>query len=340
MTLALQMLLRRLHRPMDDGNDLPGADEDYGDDFVADTDDDPAPRYDGGGAEADLDGADAGADDGDDGDGEDLRSAVSDEVEGRKDTGTPKTKGKFIPLDRHEKMLRKERARREAAEAELSKSRVGQQVVQANESLARVEDELVSMEAKYNDLLAEGDTEAAARMMTQIRRKNAELQSVTAAQRDAEVMARAVEKVRFDEALDRIEQEYPALDPDSVEYDEEVYQDVYDLMIAGRNRGLNPTKALQRAVERTLGATTAGQRRVTTVTPRVDEGDVAGRRRSEAVRRNLDAARRTPPATHRTGAGSGTAGGALTPQTVMRMSEEEFDKLSDRDLARLRGDEL
>ena len=334
MNPLLQKLLNRYQKQADDdGSDLPGGDADYGDDFTPTDDgaeDVPA-------AKDDADDEPAAAD-------EDLRAAAEELEEGTeeaKKTGTPKSgKGKFIPLDRHEKLLKKERARREELEAQLSQSRAGQQMAQANEDLSRVEDELVAMEAKYNDLLAEGDTQAAAQLMTQIRRKNAELNSITAAQRDAEVMARAVEKVRFDEALDRIEEAYPELDPDSDEYDEDTYQDVYDLMMAGRQRGLSATKALQRAVARVMGAETTAQKRATTATPRVDENDVASRRRGEAVRRNLDAARRTPPATHRISANNDAAGGALTAKAVMNMSEDDFEKLSDKDLARLRGDVL
>ena len=334
MNPLLQKLLNRyLKQADDDGSDLPGGDADYGDDFTP-TDDGaenvPAAKNDAGDELAAAD--------------EDLRAAAEELEEGTeeaKKTGTPKSgKGKFIPLDRHEKLLKKERARREELEAQLSQSRAGQQMAQANEDLSRVEDELVAMEARYNDLLAEGDTQAAAQLMTQIRRKNAELNSITAAQRDAEVMARAVEKVRFDEALDRIEEAYPELDPDSDEYDEDTYQDVYDLMMAGRQRGLSATKALQRAVARVMGAETTAQKRATTATPRVDENDVASRRRGEAVRRNLDAARRTPPATHRISANNDAAGGALTAKAVMNMSEDDFEKLSDKDLARLRGDVL
>lgn len=334
MSPLLQKLLKRYQKQADDdGSDLPGGDTDYGDDFVPTDDgaeDVPAAKDDASDEPAATD--------------EDLRAAAEELEEGAeeaKKTGTPKSgKGKFIPLDRHEKLLKKERARREELEAQLSQSRAGQQMAQANEDLSRVEDELVAMEAKYNDLLAEGDTQTAAQLMTQIRRKNAELNSITAAQRDAEVMARAVEKVRFDEALDRIEEAYPELDPESGDYDEDTYQDVYDLMMAGRQRGLSATKSLQRAVARVMGAETTAQKRATTTTPRVDENDVASRRRGEAVRRNLDAARRTPPATHRISANNDAAGGALTAKAVMGMSEDDFEKLSDKDLARLRGDVL
>ena len=343
MSILLRNLLKRYQAPRGgEGEDLPGA-ADYGDDFTPTEDDAPAAK-----APADAeDKAEDKADEGEGGEGEDegLRGAVEetpDNVEAdKKSTGTPKTgKGKFIPLDRHEKLLKKERARREELEAQLSQSRAGQEVVKTNDALEKIETELVNMETQYNELLAEGDIKGAAQLMTQIRRKNAELSNVTAAQRDAEVMARAVEKVRYDEALDRIEEAYPELNPDADEYDDDKYQDVLDLMRAGQQRGLSPTKSLQRAVNRVMGADTAEQKRATTVTPRVDESEIAAKRRGEAVKRNLDAAGRTPPATHRTGAGNDTAGGALTAKAVMAMDEDEFVKLSEKDLARLRGDTL
>ena len=344
MSILLRNLLKRYQAPRGgEGEDLPGAD--YGDDFTPTEDDAPAAK-----APADAeDKAEDKADEGEGGEGGDedegLRGAVEETPDNaeddKKSTGTPKTgKGKFIPLDRHEKLLKKERARREELEAQLSQSRAGQEVVKTNDALEKIETELVNMEAQYNELLAEGDIKGAAQLMTQIRRKNAELSNVTAAQRDAEVMARAVEKVRYDEALDRIEEAYPELNPDADEYDDDKYQDVLDLMRAGQQRGLSPTKSLQRAVNRVMGADTAEQKRATTVTPRVDESEVAAKRRGEAVKRNLDAAGRTPPATHRTGAGNDTAGGALTAKAVMAMDEDEFAKLSEKDLARLRGDTL
>ena len=62
------------------------------------------------------------------------------------------------------------------------------------------------------------------------------------------------------------------------------------------------------------------------------------RRRAEAVKRNVDVAGRTPPASHRVTAGD--SGGKLTAEAVMGMSDEEFAKLKEEDLARLRGDTL
>lgn len=349
--------LFRFLAPAGEGADLPGdgGTEDYGDDFTpANNGAGDAPGGDGerngdddskafdamdDAANTEGDGANEGEAD------ESLREAANPDSDsddkGAKGTGTPKVgKGKFIPLDRHEKLLKKERERREALEAQLAASRAGQEVAKTNDVLGKIEDELVGMEKKYNELLAEGDTEGAAKMMTEIRRKNSELNSVANQQREAQIMAQAVEKVRYDEALDRIEEQYPALNPDAEEFDEDVYQDVVDLMQAGQRRGLSPTKALQHAVARVMGAETAAQKRVTTVQPRVDESQVAEQRRQEAVSRNLETARKQPPATHKAGQGNDSAGGALTAQRVMTMSEDEFAQLDEKTLSKLRGDSL
>lgn len=271
-----------------------------------------------------------------------LRGAADEPAGDKPDEGKPTTtpkagKGGAIPLDRHEKILAKERARREEAEAQLEQSRAGKEVVKANDAMAAIEDQLVEMERKYNDLLAEGDTAAAAAVMTNIRHKNAELTRVGSEQRDAVIMAQAVERVRYDEALNRIEEAYPALDPESSSFDEDLMQDVKDMMTAGMQRGLSATKSLQRAVARIMRPETTAQRDATTVTPRVDEKQVADERKGEAVKRNLDAAKRTPPATHRVGAGNDDAGGALTAKTVIAMDEADFEKLGSKDLDKLMG---
>lgn len=352
MKYRLHPILPRFCAPADEGKDLGGGAavaEDYGDDFTATRDDAPEGKVD---KEVDKPAAGGDKEPGDEGaekEGESegeggLRDAVehADEaVDGEKktDTGTPKSgKGKFIPLDRHEKLLRRERARREELEAQLSQGRAGAEMARVNDSMETIENDLVQLEAQYNDHLAEGQIKEATALMTQIRHKNAELERVAQEHREAEWMARAVEKVRFDEAVERIEASYPELDREADEFDEDKLTDVLDLMTAGRQRGLSPTKALQRAVQRVMGAETAAQERATTATPRVNEAEVAAQRKREAVKRNLDTAGKTPPPTHEAGAGNDAAGGALTAKQVMEMSDEDFAKLSDKDLAKLRGD--
>lgn len=261
-------------------------------------------------------------------------------------TGTPKVKGKMIPLDRHEKLLKKERARREQLETQLSQSQAGRQMADTNDRMAKAESELVELEQKYNDLLAEGDTKGAASTMTQMRHKNAELAGLAGSAREAELLALAVEKVRIEEAVERIEEAYPELDPNSDDFDQESFDEVADLTAVKKQRGMSPTKALQAAVKQVMGVRGGEQERATTVAPRVNEKAVAdakaakdagAERRSEAVKRNIATASRVPPATHRAGAGNDDKGGQLTVKRMNEMTEKEFEALGDKELNKALG---
>lgn len=361
MNLSLSHpLRRRMLKPAGEGGDSgtgtgTKAAEDYGDDFVPTDDDDPAA---GAGADDSAAGAndpaagtdDSAADKGGEGGEDGLRGAgTTDPGEGGKPgdkpaTATPRAgKGGAIPLERHEKILAKERAAREKLEAELAASRAGREVAKHNDALEKLENDLVGLETSFNEALAAGDTAKARELQTQIRHKNAELTEAHVTQRTSVAVATAAEQMRYDTALERIEEAYPQLNPDHADYDEDLMDDVVDMLNAGKARGLTPTKALQRAVTRLLGAKTAKQESATTATPRVDEKDAAAAaeaeaaRKVDAVKRNLDAARRAPPG-HQSGQSSAALGGALTAKSVMSLSDEEYAKLGDKELARLRGD--
>lgn len=347
--------LNRLHAPASgEGEDLPGSD--FGDDFTPTGDDAEKNKSEAAakGAPADkTEGTETeGAAEGEGGVQEGLLAEGATEgesegegeanAEGKPATATPKAgKGKFIPIDRHNAVLKKERERREVAEAQLAQSQAGRRVAEHNEDLERIENDLVELEKQFNAKLSEGDTDGARELQTAIRHKNADLMAATLAQREQTVLAQAVERVRYEETVDRIETAFPVLDKDSEEFDEEVLTDVVALMNSYKASGLSATKALQRAVDRLLKPATAAQEHATSVTPRVSEADVAAERKAAAVKRNIDAQRRTPPAQ---GSGNGTSGGqlggGLTGAQLKAMSDEDFDKLSDRDLAKIRGDEL
>ena len=152
--------------------------------------------------------------------------------------------------------------------------------------------------------------------------------------------ARARESARYDIALERIEESYPQLNPDADEYDAEMLQDVADLKSVYQTRGMTPTKALQAAVKKLLGVEDRDQKQATEVAPRVTEKDIAAERKKAAVSKTADAVRRTPPSTKDVGMDSDKAGGGLSPKDVMGMKKEDFAKLTDEQLAKLRGDNL
>jgi len=63
-------------------------------------------------------------------------------------------------------------------------------------------------------------------------------------------------------------------------------------------------------------------------------------REKEATAKKLAAANQQPPDLSDTGVASDKLGGGLDASSVMQMTQEEFAKLPERELARLRGDTM
>ncbi|PTT42799.1 hypothetical protein DBR23_02645 [Acidovorax sp. HMWF018] len=196
------------------------------------------------------------------------------------------------------------------------------------------------MEKEYNKLLGEGELDKAAALMAKIRQAERSVNEAKSDLKIAAAEARAVERARFGLALERIEAAYPQLNEDHEDYDAELMEDVVDLKSAYERKGLTPTAAMQKAVEKLVGKATKKQEAAIDTTPRVPAKDVAAERKKDAVKKTLDAVGKTPPSTTKVGMDSDKAGGALTAKDVMKLSQEDFGKLPDDVLARMRGDEV
>jgi hypothetical protein len=250
-----------------------------------------------------------------------------------------------IPLERHEQILARERERREALERELAASRQGQQISATNEQITAAEEKLLSLESDHARLVTDGDAEKAAKVMGEIRRLErgiVESKSTLAIQA---AEARAYERVRYDTMVERLETAYPTLNPDHAEYDEALTAEVVELRDAYVATGrYSRADAIQKAAKTVLGANTARQERAVTSDVRVSSEDVAkatAAERAKAARmKAADAASKQPPNIGRIGVDSDKMGGALDAKAVIKMSQDDFAKLDEKTLARLRGDEL
>ena len=320
--------------PAGDGDDLGGdlTTTDRGDDFVPTDDDDLDPEDPDKGAKKPAAASEEDKDKDEDEDKEEKE-------EGDEEEKKPKGKTKAIPLDRHKQILEKEREQRAELERKLAQYQQGQRVADINEDLTKMEDKVLSMEKQYNKLLADGEVDKAAELMSQIRRAEREIVQMQADMKIQASVAQATETARYNIALERVEEAYPQLNPDSDEYDEDLLADVADMKAMYQQRGMTPTDALQKAVKRILGQTTKRQEQATEVTPRVNEKDIAAERKKQAVARTADATKRQPPNTRDVGLDSDKAGMSLTPKDIMSMSQEDFAKLDEKALAKLRGDE-
>jgi hypothetical protein len=157
--------------------------------------------------------------------------------------------------------------------------------------------------------------------------------------------ARATERARYNIALERIEAAYPELNVDHDSYDADLMQDVVDLKASYESRrGLTPTAAMQKAVEKLIGARTKAQEKVLESTPRVTAKDVAAEksaeRKKDAVQKTMDAVKKQPPSTNKVGMDSDKAGGTLSAKDVMKMTQADFAKIPEEMLASMRGDDL
>lgn len=332
MNPLLRTLLSHYMAPAgDDGSDTGGTGTiDRGDDF-APTDDDVAPAK---APAAKPATADA------DPDPEADPDADPEADPEQADEKAEKKREQRIPLSRHKDMLEKERAKRADLERQLAQFQKGTEVAALNQDITKAEENVLAMEKEYNSLLGEGELDKAAALMAKIRKAE---RSIVEAQNDLKIAAaeaRAVERTRYNVALERIEAAYPQLNEDHDDFDAELMEDVIDLKSAYERKGLTPTAAMQKAVEKLVGKSTRKQEAAIDTTPRVGEKDVAAERKKEAVKKTLDAVGKTPPSTTKVGMDSDKAGGALTAKDVMKLSQEDFSKLPDDVLARMRGDEV
>ncbi len=277
-----------------------------------------------------------------------ITDPMVDEDEEKEEEGEPKTEAKAkdgkkdtrIPLARHKEMLDKGRADIAALQAENARLKQGTQVAQTNEAIEATEVKLVAMEGEYNKLLADGEIEKATAKMSEIRRLERSVGDQKSDMKAEQAETRAVERVRYDTVVDRIEAAFPVMNPDNEAFDTEVVGEVLGLKNAFEGQGLTPSAALQKAVKYVLGAETGKEKTAVEVKPNATPAEVALLRKQEALKRNIDAAKKTPASTTKVGQNSDELGGVLSAETAMKLSQDAFAKISEEDLARMRGDVL
>lgn len=250
-----------------------------------------------------------------------------------------------IPLARHKEILEKERAERAAIEKENADLKQGRQIAVTNEQITQAEDRLLALEGEYTKLVTDGEPEKAAKVMTDIRRTERSINEAKSSMLIQAAEARAYERVRYDTTVERLEAAYPALNPDHDDYDEAMTKEVVELrdgyVATGR---YGRAEAIQKAAKTLMGAATTRQTTAVTADVKVDKVDLAkatNEERAKAARNKAaDAAGRQPASLTKVGLDSDKLGGTLDAKTVIKMNQDEFAKLDEKTLARMRGDEI
>ena len=245
---------------------------------------------------------------------------------------------KRIPLNRHEEILNKQREQAAAKEAALAR-----RIEELEKNLDKtpkvdptveMRKQINELQDKYEELLFDGKKDEAKKVrseLDELREKYTDTKTsmTSAAARDA-----AIETLKYEQALAKVESEYPALNPDGDSFEEAKANEVAELLTLFQKNGLTRQAALTKAVKYVMGPP-ASKKDTDTAAEALRQ-----RKAEEARRKAAEAAAKQPPAADKVGADNDTKGGKADIPSVMKMDQDTFAKLDEAALAKLRGDVL
>lgn len=244
--------------------------------------------------------------------------------------------GNMIPQTRFNQAVGKERSRAETAEAELQQYRQREaQQVQAQDFEASKAKQ-AEMLKQHSSLLADGDLEKAAEVMGDVLQLRDDMQNARMDRQANNARNSAKVEVQYDATVERLETKYPQINPDSEDFDQAAVRRV-QMMVTGimQAEGKSPAEALTEATDILLKPKEKESLREKPSKEVVESGL---RRTADQIDKNLKAAKAQPPATTEVGADHDATGGVLSAQSIGDMSWDEFIKVPDSELAKLRGD--
>lgn len=321
MRLYEKLFGRVLRSEFEDGNDLGG---DRGDSFTPT--DDKASVVDEVVEEEKVDHSGAESADEDEGEGE--------EEPARDDKGRFAKKDEpRIPKARFDEAVNKERERVAALERQLAELQAAQAQVKKQEDTAKLDAEIDDLEKQRAKLLLDGEAEKAAEIASVIRAKERQLAIEESRSMSAQAKEQAREEIRMELTVEKIEAEYPALNPESDEFDE----DLVELVLSKQRtlmqkEGLSPSKALAKASTSVMGRFGA----------KADEPEQKGLkkdvedRKQAQVKKNIETSKKQPASMKESGLDSDKMGDKAID--IANMSFEEFEALPEATRAKLRGD--
>lgn len=245
--------------------------------------------------------------------------------------------GRKSANERIQELIRRNKEREADYQRQIAELQKATSATTTAANLDQAEKQLSELEEKYAQLLLDGSAKEAAAVRQQMRQMERAISVAEARQEAAQAKDAVKAELAYDATVAQIEDRYPALNPDAEEFDGELAQEVIELHTALVGRGLAPATAIQRAVKYVMAE--RGE-----AAPANDKGDVvdpktAGLKRTlDTKARNAAAAKAQPPNAVKIGADSSALGGDISENSVLKMSQDDFSKLSDDALAKMRGD--
>jgi len=249
----------------------------------------------------------------------------------------------MIPKGRFDEAVRK--ARDEAAVAIKRADELEAQLKasQGEVDAKKVAAEIDALEEELEKAIADGNIEAKKRLRAEIRDKNQQVAESRAAAHAARATAVAIEQIRYDALVNRMEVEHPELDPNHENYNEEQVAEILEFKEAFEAKGMASSAALEKSLKAVYRNGPKPEKKEESDADKKAEAEAkakaeAEKRTAEAVKRGLEKKDEQPPQT-KTGAASDKAGKDADPvKNAHKMGDKEFEKLSEEELKRARGD--
>jgi hypothetical protein len=262
----------------------------------------------------------------------------SDDKSDKGDDPARDTKGRFIPKQRFDEAVGKERDKAAAAQRQVAELQERLKQFDRGQNLEKIEQEISELETQHAKALLDGNAEKAAQLMRDIRLKERTIAISQSEAISTEARRAAAEEVRMDMAISELERTYPVLNAESDEYD----QDVTDMVLATQrslieNERMSPSQALAAAAQKVMSKLMPTAKQGAPEKKGLGAAAGATERDKEAVARNLEASKRQPPSSKEVGMDHDKAG-VQGNVDVGKMSYEEFVALPEATKARLRGD--
>lgn len=264
--------------------------------------------------------------------GEIDKELEEEELKARK-AKEDKTNEERIPKSRFDKAMANAQRKEEEYQRQVREleARIGKDDPDAEYKKMRASRE--DLQDKYEEAVLDGKKDEAKRIRRELYSLEDQLDDIKANRTTSLAQRQALESLRYDAELARVEGTYPALNPDLDDYDQDSAQEVHDLMKGMAANGVESHVALRRAVKYVLGD----------AKPQ-DKGKAAedGKARERAAREKAaDAHKKQPADTSKVGLDSDKAGlkdvSSIDPT---KLTLKQFDKLDEATRSQLRGDSL
>lgn len=248
-----------------------------------------------------------------------------------------------IPKSRFDEAVKKARAEAEAAIKRAEDLEAQLKASQGELDLKKVGEEIDALEEELEKAIADNDAEKKKRLRSEIREKTQQMAEARAAGHAARATATAIEQIRYDALVNRMEAEHPELSPEHEDYDQSQVDEILELKDAFEKQGHGSATALEKSLKVVYKGAKAPEKKAPekkddTAEAKKKAEEEAEKRKQEAVERGLKQKGEQPPTAK--GAASDKGGKSNTAADAAKMSDKEFDKLTDEELKRARGDHV